>query len=304
MGLPWVKVHVSVLDNDVFKQFSGPARLTFLIALPLAQKLDMNGALATRLKPLSVADIAVYTGLAMKHQPNALAELVKGGFLTLSDSTYRVERFAEFQGPAPSTDRVKKHREVKQSETFQEHFDEAVRNAAGNVVCNERNLLDTDIDIDTLTPFVSRGWEIGETCSCRELVLSTAHPPEVVVVAMLAVFANCRTESAQKRDRARWLSALRDMRSQGFSWSAIWAAFSQSHADEKHAPFHALSAVWNNLRAASPGTGKSRGNGLMTPPKPAPIIHGWVDGVPWEGPFGAEPIGFSSVPPLRLAERR
>ncbi len=244
MALPWVKVFVSVLDNDVYKRFSGPARLTFLTALPLAQKLDMEGALATRVGPLTTADVAIYTGLSPRHQQNALDELVAAGFLALENGALRVERFDEFQAPPTSTERVRKARTAKQSETFQSCFE--------NALATFGNFPETETD-NTLTSFVSRGLRSGVDCDCRSLAVPERWPPEIAVVVFLAVFANRRSDSSQRRDLARWLGGLRDMQAQGYTWAAICAAFSVSHVDGKHAPFNALGAPWSNLRAAQRG---------------------------------------------------
>ena len=110
MALPWVKVFVSLLDNDVYRRLSAPARFTFLTAIPLAQKCDQGGALALRVGPLTIDEIAAYTRLPRANQQRALTELVAAGLLgARDDGAYVVERFAEFQGDS-SRERTARYR--------------------------------------------------------------------------------------------------------------------------------------------------------------------------------------------------
>jgi len=283
MSLPWVKVHVSVIDNDVFQALSGPARLTFLVAIPLAEKLGQGGRLSTRVGPLTMASICKYTGLTEKHQRPALDELVTTLFFEhQADGAYAVARFSEFQGDS-SASRTRAYRDRanpsgKVTVTFAERF--------GNVTVTSqersRDAVDIDRDVDrdkecgdTLRVLAAKvDGMAGETCLCSPQVVRADWSVESLSMLFLAVFANAKSEQSQRRLVSQWSGALRDMRAQKYSWQAIWDSFGLAHADTHHAPLRGLAGVWNNLRAnnAQPtrhlaAVGQNRGLPLTIAPE-------------------------------------
>jgi hypothetical protein len=101
LSLPWVKVQISLIDNDTFKALSPGAKLTFYTALCLAQKQDAGGALTVRgVGPMTSEQIGTYTGMRPKLQQEALDELCGPSRLMSRDLTgcYAVERFDEKAG--------------------------------------------------------------------------------------------------------------------------------------------------------------------------------------------------------------
>jgi len=122
MALQWVKLHVGLIDNDVFKRLSRAARLTFFYAIPLAGKQDTDGVLAVRTGPMTVEEIAAYTSLPKSQQKDALEELQRAGFMTFGlDEAWRVERWDEKAGSESArlsnAERQRRHRERKAQES-------------------------------------------------------------------------------------------------------------------------------------------------------------------------------------------
>lgn len=156
VSLPWVKLYVSLLDNDIYKRLSMAARFSFVTALMLAQKCELDGALALRVGPLSVAEVCEYTKLPKAQQKAALEELIAVDLLSLrEDGAYVVQRFKEFQEKG-SADRVRAFRERKQVVPVapQPPVPETPPVTEPTVTCNVtetlperyRNALDKDID--------------------------------------------------------------------------------------------------------------------------------------------------------------
>lgn len=254
MGLPWVKVHVSILDSDIFQALTAPARLTFLVAIPLAEKLGQGGRLATRVGPLSISNLCKYTGLAEKHQRPALCELIVALFLEIeADGAYSVCRFREFQGDS-STLRTRAYRgktaKCDVPVTFSERFRDVTRTSLARSGDSGDRDRDRDIDSDTLCVLAEKVDDMdGGSCLCSPQCVCADWAVETVSMLFLAVFANSKTEQSQRRLVSQWSGTLRDMRAQKYPWQAIWDAFVLAHTDVKHAPLHGLAGVWNNLRA-------------------------------------------------------
>lgn len=246
MSLPWVKVHVSVLDNDVFQGLSANARLTFLISIPLAQKLGQGGKLATRLAPLTISQLQKYTGLSANLQANALDELAVSKFFEGSEAIgYTVARFIEFQG-ASSNERVKRHRSTKSTEcnvtvTLPKRY-EPVTEALLKPECNALDIDregDKDKDLASLVArdesrefndwFVDVGLEVGAIPAHFKLF-----PREVsirlsttVTKRLLDTYPRAEVETRSRRllaaiaDRRIRRSATTDTLSDCWQWDAV-----------------------------------------------------------------------------------
>lgn len=101
MSRPWVKYHWGVLDNDRFQRLTSGARLTFLVAIGYAAKLDADGDLVIpNVGPADARDFVRYTGLSGKAQAKALSDLVVCGFIDLDPERgiYSVARWSEKAG--------------------------------------------------------------------------------------------------------------------------------------------------------------------------------------------------------------
>lgn len=280
MGLPWVKVRVSLLSNKRFRRLDPPAKLLFLISLLEARKCDMDGELAIESGPLTVAEIAEASGISPRQQQASIDQLLDQNLFTKSGDAYRVTNFEENQRVDDSVARVQKYRAKKQGASFQEIFGNALvtqnvtryvneNTRDGNGPFRDSNKAEERREKrDTLTTFVSRAAEVGVDCTCSGQIVPDGLPAEVLAVAFMAVFANRRSEKSQAAHLGTWLGHLRDAQAQGHSWQGIWAAFAQSHVDGKHAPLHGFQGPWGNLRAATRGKPPLR----TVPPRPGSVV--------------------------------
>lgn len=117
-----------------------------MYALLIAGDCDADGALAVRTGPLTIEEIAEYTGLSRAHQSAAIDELLKSVFFGQRlDGSYAVERWDEKAGSESSrisnAERQRRHRERKTAE----------RNASNAVtpLCDvTKKVTDREVDRD------------------------------------------------------------------------------------------------------------------------------------------------------------
>lgn len=206
MALPWVKLHVSLIDNDDFKRLSRAAKLTFFFAISLAGKCDMDGELRVRTGSMSVAEIAHYSGLTEKQQREALDELVAADFLYMSlDSAYGVQRWKEKAGDT-STVRTKRFRERHKNvaETFPERKSDAIDK-------------DKDLDIDMAASLRSAAVGFGP-------IPSDPHKLRELAVPFLRRFGNCHDTEKQAKPLGDYAGVLAAMRGKGLDVPQAWQA--------------------------------------------------------------------------------
>lgn len=260
MSMPWVKLHWSVLDSDVFRRLSPDGKGTFVICLAIAGKCRQKGALALRVGPMTVKEIAGYVGHSPRKQRAVLDELVQADMLGVAlDGSYFVQRFSQFQErPAPSepaepvleTADVSAQNDDGSRETLRDKsregsfFSNSLIEKKRDSALERNDALEAEVDIQRDVPPVG-----SPGCVCGKMGTDESWTPETAVTAFLAVFANARSQLAKNRAGPRWLATLREMRSKGATWPAIWSAFATAHADGGHAPIGGFGAVWPNLRA-------------------------------------------------------
>lgn len=92
----WVKLVTSLRRNPIFRHASPGAKLLFYSAIEIAGDLEQGGALATRIGPLSVAQIADEVNLSAAQTKKALDELVSVDLLFVRlDGAYVISKFSE-----------------------------------------------------------------------------------------------------------------------------------------------------------------------------------------------------------------
>jgi hypothetical protein len=117
VSLPWVKLHVPLLDNEDYKRFSPAAQHLYTTLLLLAGKQDrgdFSGRLEAATGPLTTGEIRSHAKYEVATLNAALKELLKAKFVTRDDGgTLIVARFKDKAAPRSnlSTDRVRAHRE-------------------------------------------------------------------------------------------------------------------------------------------------------------------------------------------------
>lgn len=217
MSLPWVKLHISLLDNEAYKRFSNDAQFTFLICLMLAGKQD-NGTYSGRLEvarvgPIAVADIANRMRFTPRRQQCAIDELLKAGWLSKDlTGVLTVERFEEKAAPKSylSTDRVKSSRERfgNENETKktrsrngpEEEVDtDSLRSSAGaHKRETKKNRSKEPVDASWQKPMREAGKAV------LPVRLNDMTPEQVMALSRLGLyeFANCRSSERTNRRKA------------------------------------------------------------------------------------------------------
>jgi|SRR5579872_6203350 len=89
----WVKLWTDIHSDVDFLRLSRDARHTFLDCMISAGSCNANGALCGRTGAMTVTEISRYTGIAVTQQRAALDELVRTGFMTLTEATWAIANF-------------------------------------------------------------------------------------------------------------------------------------------------------------------------------------------------------------------
>lgn len=213
MSLPWVKVHVSLLDNETFRALSPEARHTYLTCIPLAGKQDQgdySGRLFIRgIGSMTVAGISLYTGYSERRQSTALDELVRVGLLErdLTDCL-SVARFKEKSAPlsAVSTSRTRAHRQ-RRFGTDEERSAER----SGNAPEAEE---EADSNYASLR---SAAIDYGSWPTEPEALSSLA-------LVFIARFANCPDPRKAGKYLSPYSSFLAGVRRDGYTIEQVWGA--------------------------------------------------------------------------------
>jgi hypothetical protein len=206
MALSWVKLHVSLLDNDAFRRLSPEARLTFLVSIGLAAKQNQGGALVIRdVGPMSIDDIGLYTGLDHGAQEKALGELTKVGRFLSTDLTgaYVVERFSEKAGDS-SAARTRRYR--SKSVTPEEQSRDSSVTVTRPSPKRHRDALEEEVDKDK---------DLDSVDSLRS---SPARIPEDLTKlsrSFAAGFSNCKTKASLQKQATHMSDFLAICRSRG-----------------------------------------------------------------------------------------
>lgn len=107
--MQWFKSHVGLRHNPIYRRMSADARSAFDNAMRTAADYEQNGALSTRIGPLTDEELAHDLIVSVKKLPQILGELVSAGFLRRDEnSIYWVEKFVE--KTESSADRQKRYR--------------------------------------------------------------------------------------------------------------------------------------------------------------------------------------------------
>jgi hypothetical protein len=217
LSLPWVKVQISLIDNDTFKALSPGAKLTFFTALCLAQKQDAGGALTVRgIGPMTPEQISSYTGMRPKLQQEALDELCGAPRLMARDLTgcYVVERFDEKAGDESAVishrDRQRRYREKKRDGSDASHGD-GVTVSRGRMGVTKNGDEREDIDKDNSSSLRSDGsrppkWVEDLRAAAKSLKSPIREwtPQQRMVAARYHCleFGNCTKSEANNKARA------------------------------------------------------------------------------------------------------
>lgn len=120
--MQWFKDHTALRHNKKYRRLSDRARQAFDNAMRAAAEYEQGDSLATDLGPLDEEELAYDLVVKPKHLAAVLSELQTSGFFVRDGSVWRIAKFEEKAGT--STDRVRKHREMKRRETVSETSDE------------------------------------------------------------------------------------------------------------------------------------------------------------------------------------
>jgi hypothetical protein len=266
MALPWIKLHVSLIDNDAFKRLSTGSKLTFYTALGLAGKQDQDGALAVRGGPMTVAEIASYTGLSPREQVAALGSLVEFDFLSMrEDSTYVVERWESKAGDG-SRDRTRRYRDKQKtaSETSPSTSRKRHRNVTETKSSRKSDGTDKEIDKEI------------DTSLLRKAALGFMNWPvdvdglRAITRPFLAAFGNVTGDDAIKKHGPKYAQVLSQMRGRGVTISAAWQAFTEARAMNEDRPLFgdqaktAMSYLPSRSMPPPPGAQAARPSGPAT----------------------------------------
>jgi hypothetical protein len=223
MALPWVKLHVGLIDNDAFKRLSRGAKLTFFCSLSLAGKQDLDGVLALRTGPMTPSEIGYYTGLSKAQQTECLDELVTAGFLIRGlDSAWAVAKWKEKAGDVSTTrTRAYRKRHSDVPGTFPERECDAVDK-------------EEEEDKDNWASLRSAALAFGEWPRAERLADLSA--------IFLRRFANCRSDEAIKKHRPAYATALASFRSRGATIGQAWEACEEAVAASGGVPLFGASA--------------------------------------------------------------
>ena len=103
MSLPWVKLHVPLLDNEDYKRFSPQAQHLYMTLLALAGKQDRgdySGRLETSTGPLTISEVRAYARYPVAQLRAGLDQLLAAGFISRdAGGTLIIERFKEKAAP-------------------------------------------------------------------------------------------------------------------------------------------------------------------------------------------------------------
>ena len=105
MSLPWVKLHVPLLDNEDFKRFSPQAQHLYMTLLMLAGKQDQgdySGRLETGTGPITLKEVRSHAQYTTPVLRAALDQLLSGKrpfVMRDADGTLVVARFREKAAP-------------------------------------------------------------------------------------------------------------------------------------------------------------------------------------------------------------
>lgn len=245
--MKWVKLRTSLHNNFTFRRISAGTRLVFYVALEVAGDLEQGGALFTRgAGPLTVAEIATAAAITEPQAKKALNTLVDFEFLSIrDDGAYIVEKWAEKTDPEDpnAADRQRRKRERDKRVTSRVASRVKIeRDNHGIIEKEEEKEVDSpDGEVTRLVP---------KPCRCVDPSdFDDSCLVEDVAEHYLERFVNCRSVAAKSRNRAKAVGILRELKTNGHSWDAIFAACAQVHADGGHAPIWNSGPIWTALRS-------------------------------------------------------
>jgi len=117
MGMPWVKIYVSILDDIKLARLTDAQKWRFVQMILLANECDAGGAIVTGVTLLSPSDITWRLRCDEKTLANDITKMIDLGLLHYEGEILVVSRFNERQGPTQEIqrkawrERQKRHRE-------------------------------------------------------------------------------------------------------------------------------------------------------------------------------------------------
>ncbi len=206
MGLPWVKVFVSVLDDARVKRLDPPAKLVYLFSFPLARRCDMGGALSIESGPLTIAEITESTGISPRQQQAAIQQLLNQKLFAQDGDLYSVVNFEEKQQVDDSSKRVRKFR-LKAVGLTLEDWDDLIASQGGHCAhCDAAEHL----TIDHIQPVSKGGADSPEniqalckTCNSKKNASWKARRGSAVTedVSAVTLFENAVTLLDRDKDK-------------------------------------------------------------------------------------------------------
>lgn len=207
MSLPWVRLHVPLLDNEDYKRFSPQAQHLYMTLLMLAGKQDQgdySGRLEARTGPLTLGEVRSHT----KYHPTvltaALEELLASGFVVRDQKTLVIDRFREKAAPLD----VIRKREKRRDDG---------RTAAGQRPDSGGPAGVPEAEADNYEELRSSAKDYQEWPTEPDRLANLAR-------IFLARFANTSDEVKARRQLSQYCTLLASMRQRGATIEQAWKA--------------------------------------------------------------------------------
>ena len=243
MGRAWIKLYTEMLSDHNVSRLSHNATALLPYLFLQAGVCDDDGWLRVRSGPLTSDELAQTVKLDSKDAKDALAELVRSGFLEAKYGGYRVANWAKFNPPIDATapERQRRYRENHRPVTaLNTGVSNGVVDGTASRVDNATDKKRREEDKNMATVTVA---DIPRFPGKSDMIF----PSDVAGMRtwadyFLAAFANCKTDEAKAKHRSTYVETLSIFRGRKLSPAIAWECFGQAWVNLNGKPLFGASA--------------------------------------------------------------